>query len=199
MASHPSDLRRFLALIGVCVSLTCVGCAETKAKAAAPVVISPQPNSERPMNVAPDTDAQPPQPSDGPPPEISTDIKLPPLSSIPIAKMPSAPPKPPSEQPASEPTTEASSHPPAPQISPVLSPAAQQNYERQTNDDVGVAEKNLQQTNGHPLNAGQRDMLEKVRSFIEQSHDASKGGDWARAQNLAQKARLLSVELVNSL
>jgi len=34
---------------------------------------------------------------------------------------------------------------------------------------------------------------------VSQSQDASKAGDWARAQNLAQKARVLSVELVDSL
>jgi hypothetical protein len=38
----------------------------------------------------------------------------------------------------------------------------------------------------------------KIRSFLSQSRDASKDGDWARAQNLAQKARLLSNELINS-
>jgi len=49
------------------------------------------------------------------------------------------------------------------------------------------------------LNAAQQDLVGKIRSFADQSRDASKAGDWARAQNLAQKARLLSVELLNSL
>jgi len=66
-------------------------------------------------------------------------------------------------------------------------------------DDINEAEKNLQQANGRQLNAYQQDLVEKTRSFIDQSHDASKGGDWARAQMLAQKARLLSTELVNTL
>jgi hypothetical protein len=57
----------------------------------------------------------------------------------------------------------------------------------------------LAQANGKQLSAGQQDLEEKIRSFLVQSRDASKSGDWARAQNLAQKARLLSVELVNSL
>jgi hypothetical protein len=34
---------------------------------------------------------------------------------------------------------------------------------------------------------------------LSQSDEASKAGDWSRAQNLSQKARLLSVELVDSL
>jgi hypothetical protein len=49
------------------------------------------------------------------------------------------------------------------------------------------------------LSAAQQDLVEKIRSFVSQSRDASKSGDWARAQNLAQKARLLSIELLNSL
>lgn len=57
----------------------------------------------------------------------------------------------------------------------------------------------MQQTNGKRLSAAQQDLADKIRSFVSQSRDASKGGDWDRAQNLAQKARLLSNELLNSL
>ena len=65
-------------------------------------------------------------------------------------------------------------------------------------DDTTTAEKNLQETSGKQLNAAQQDLVGKIRSFLAQSRDASKDGDWARAQNLAQKARLLSAELINS-
>ena len=61
-----------------------------------------------------------------------------------------------------------------------------------------MARKNLQAARGKQLNAAQQDLVDKIGSFLAQSLDASKGGDWSRAQNLAQKARLLSVELVNS-
>jgi hypothetical protein len=63
---------------------------------------------------------------------------------------------------------------------------------------MSAAERNLAQVAGKQLSAGQQDLAEKIRSFLSQSRDASKSGDWARALNLAQKARLLSVELVNS-
>jgi len=71
--------------------------------------------------------------------------------------------------------------------------------ERHTNEDVAAAQANLAQTANKRLSAPQQDLVDKIRSFLDQSADASKSGDWARAQNLAQKARLLSVELVNSL
>ncbi len=85
------------------------------------------------------------------------------------------------------------------QITPELSPGDQASYERKTTDDLAVAEKNLGQANGKQLSAAQQDLVAKITSFASQSRDASKSGDWARAQNLAQKARLLSVELLNSL
>ena len=108
-----------------------------------------------------------------------------------------AAPKRPSDQPA-ESESEQPAHPPAPQISPQLSPSDQATYQRKTVDDTTAAEKNLQETSGKQLNAAQLDLVGKIRSFLSQSHDASKDGDWARAQNLAQKARLLSDELINS-
>ena len=83
-------------------------------------------------------------------------------------------------------------------ISPQLSPQDVAAYQRKINEDSAVAENNLLQINKKQLNAGQQDLRGKILSFLAQSRDASKGGDWARAQNLAQKARLLSVELVNS-
>ena len=68
-----------------------------------------------------------------------------------------------------------------------------------TGEDATVAQKNLQQANGKVLNAAQQDLQEKIRSFLTQAEAAGKAGDWSRAQTLAQKARLLSVELVDSL
>jgi hypothetical protein len=70
---------------------------------------------------------------------------------------------------------------------------------RSTGVDADVAQKNLKQANGKVLNAAQQDLQEKIRSFLAQSDEAGKAGDWSRAQTLAQKARLLSVELVDSL
>lgn len=89
--------------------------------------------------------------------------------------------------------------PPAPQISPQLSDDKKAALQRETVEDIGVAQSNLQQANGKRLNAQQYDLVDKIKSFIDQSRDAGKEGDLNRARNLAQKARLLSVELVNSL
>jgi hypothetical protein len=146
------------------------------------------------MNIAPDTNATPPESPVSPPPAVAGS-SAPPVEIV--SAEPAAPRKPGGESP--EAVSQPSAHPTAPQISPQISPGDQAAYERKTNDDVSVTQKNLDQARGKQLSAGQRDLIEKIRSFVSQSRDASKDGDWARAQNLAQKARLLSAELINSL
>jgi len=119
---------------------------------------------------------------------------------VPVVIAPTTPPAP--KRHTEEHPVEADQPPaehPAPQISPQISPTDQSLYARKTSDDIAVAERNLQQTNGKRLSAAQQDLADKIRSFVAQSRDASKTGDWDRAQNLAQKARLLSTELLNSL
>jgi hypothetical protein len=150
------------------------------------------------MTTAPDTDASPPSETAVPPPAVPVAAAPPPPAPAvaPPAKIP-APRRSAAEPAPAEGASEAP-RPPAPQIFPQLSPGDQASYERKTGEDKSVAEKNLQETSGKQLSAAQQDLVAKIRSFLSQSLDASKGGDWVRAQNLAQKARLLSDELINS-
>jgi hypothetical protein len=150
------------------------------------------------MNTAPDTNASPPSETVTPPPVIPETATVPPPVTLPHGKSGPKPPKP-AQEPAPAQPADQPEHPPAPQISPQLSEGDQASYERKTNEDIAVAEKNLQQANGKQLSAAQNDLVEKIRIFLSQSRDAAKAGDLARAQNLAQKARLLSIELVESL
>ena len=187
---------RIAAILLMCaISLSASGCNDKKVHAAAPVAAAPTPAStERPMTVAPDTDASPPAEVVAAPPA------LPQPATPPPAAVTVTPPKPVAPRRPAEASTEAEqpAHPPAPQISPQLSPTDQATYQRKTGEDTAAAEKNLQQTSGKQLNAAQQDLVGKIRSFLSQSRDASKDGDWSRAQNLAQKARLLSDELIGS-
>jgi outer membrane biosynthesis protein TonB len=200
MPSRRIEGRFVFAFIASGLVLPMAGCIRQKVHAAAPVAATPAPpvaETERPMNIAPDTNASPPTDAVIPPPAIPDNATAPPPDTIPHPKTGPKPPKP-AQEPAPEPAAD-QPHPPPPQISPQLSPGDHANYERKTNEDIAVAEKNLQQANGKQLSAAQNDLVEKIRSFLSQSRDAAKGGDLARAQNLAQKARLLSVELVESL
>src|SRR3984893_1011741 len=201
MPSRQIDFRALAILAASGFSLAATGCAQKNFHAAAPVSVAPTPSlseTGRPMNIAPDTNATPPAEREAAPPTLPAAAATPPPVAI-LSKKP-APPKPAAEQPPAEvAAVEPPAHPPAPQISARLSPGDQANYERKRSEDVVTAEKNLQEANGKPLSAAQQDLAEKIRSFLAQSRDASKAGDWARAQNLSQKARLLSVELINSL
>ncbi len=145
---------------------------------APPVETAPQTNSE----AKPDTPAEA-TPTPAPPPVI----KVPPPRPAPVRPR-STPPE------AAAPKTA-----PAPQISPGLSAEEQALAQRRTNQDIAAAERNLQVAYGKQLNAAQSDLVEKIRGFLAQAHEAIRASDWVRARNLAQKAHLLSVELINSL
>ena len=200
MTSGAKRLRFASVLVACGLSLVAAGCARKSAQARAPVSAAPAPPSaeaERPMNTAPDTSAEPPVQAVNPP-ALPAAEAVPPPVPIP-SKKPPAPHRPAADQPAMDVSSEPPAHAPAPQISPEISPHDQESYERSTGDDIAVAEKNLQDASGKKWNAAQQDLVDKIRSFLAESLEASKDGDWARAQTLAQKARLLSVELINSL
>ena len=80
-----------------------------------------------------------------------------------------------------------------------MSPAEEAELKRQTQSAVAEAEANLRRASGRYLNEAQRDLVEKIQSFLAQSREAGEIPDWSRARILAEKARLLSTELVNSL
>jgi hypothetical protein len=176
------------------------GCWKT-AKAGTPVAAAPapEPSDAKPLtNIAPDTDALPP-PENVPTPPNPAEAAAAPLPVEPAQTKPAPPSRKPPVESATDSQPEQPARAPAPQISPQLSPGDQASLQHKTQDDIFVAQKNLQQSSGRVLSAAQKDLVDKIRSFLNQSDEASKAGDWSRAQNLSQKARLLSVELVDSL
>lgn len=199
MPSRNSTVEWAALALACSLAFGAAGCTHEHVHAAVPVAsapIPPAPDADRPMTIAPDTDATPPLEAEAVPPKIPSAAQPP----APVVIDPSSPPAPrrkPEEHPAPSGEQPAEQH--APQISPQISATDQSNYARKTADDLAAAERNLEQTNGKHLSAAQQDLADKIRSFVTQSRDASKGGDWDRAQNLAQKARLLSTELLNSL
>jgi hypothetical protein len=177
-------------LIACALSLFAGGCRKRSVQAAAPVVVAPTP-----------ADTQPPAnpPVETPPPARGTQPTAPatpPAKPVPKPAPRNAPGA--SQPPPENPEPEHAARPPAPQISPQLSPADQAALEKKTNANVASAEKNLQQAYGRELNSGQHDLVEKINSFLGQAREATRAADWVRANNLAEKAYLLSVELVNS-
>jgi hypothetical protein len=85
---------------------------------------------------------------------------------------------------------------PAAQISPGLTPAEavreRQNVERL----LGAADDQLQMLSGRPLDEKRQETVVQVRNYLVQARSALKEGDLRRANTLAQKAHLLSDDLV---
>ena len=200
MPSRNTKAAGLIALLACGLSLAMTGCEKT-AKASPPVAAAPmpQPADSKPITtIAPDTTATPPEVAEAPPP-APPPTEAAPLPVAPTHTKPVPPPHKQTAEPQTAETPAEQTRPAAPQISPELSPNDQATYAHKTDEDISVAQKNLQQSADKRLSAAQLDLAEKIRSFVSQSREASKAGDWARAQNLAQKARLLSVELVDSL
>jgi hypothetical protein len=80
-----------------------------------------------------------------------------------------------------------------------LSTQESTSLQRESNQSLSAAERNLAATSGKSLNAAQADLASKVRSFISDAREAGRAGDWARARDLAKKAQVLSEELDRSL
>jgi outer membrane biosynthesis protein TonB len=178
---------RLLALL-CAVAAGMAGCAGKHiVRAAPPSVSAPPPDETSPMPVP---EAPPPvSTTEEPAPEVPSPAPPP----VP-AKRPTAPRRPaPAE--TADPTP---AKPAPPQISPQLSARDLQATKTNTTTNITTAEHNLQLANGKQLSAAQKDLTEKIKGFLSQSHEAIMADDWVRAQNLAEKARVLSAELVKS-
>jgi hypothetical protein len=131
------------------------------------------------------------------PPEIDP----PDTSQWPIIVIPAPAPKRPAARPTQNPTEpeiDSPTKPEAPQISPQLSASEIATAQAVAEADIQAAQHNLSLAAGRKLRANQQDMADKIGNFLKQAQDAMAASDWLRARSLAQKARLLSNELVNS-
>jgi hypothetical protein len=184
-------LRTPIALLLICGSAPLLGgCGRNIVRASSPSVVTPPPAEPRPVASASGPAVEP-----IPAPEISQ--PAPDLAPPPAIEPQPPRPRPAPAQPAPEPAPSAPAVAP-PRISPVLSAADQQRLTSLATDQIRVAERNLQVANGRRLNSVQNDLYQKVQGFLSQAHEAIRANDWVRAQNLAEKAQVLSAELVKS-
>jgi hypothetical protein len=86
----------------------------------------------------------------------------------------------------------------APMIAPQLTPQETVAAQQETNQSLGIAEKNLAAARGKKLNAAQADLISKINGFLKDAREAAQTGDWSRARSLAKKAQVLSEELIGS-
>ena len=185
------------ALLLCLLALIAGGCRKRSTQASAPVVIFP--SQPEPTVVQPE-----PKPAEKPVTEEkpTEPIKEPPELVVPPAKKPASrptPSKPPQTAQETQPGETAVPKPTPPRITPGVSPAEQAKLQQEALDAIALAERNLKLAEGKNLNPAQRDLREKIQGFLAQAQEARNEGDWVRVRNLADKARVLSNELVNSL
>lgn len=179
-----------LALLLAGVTMFSSGCKKRTVQAAPRVVVT------QPAPTEPQPEAKQPEVKPEPAPTTTN-----PTPAAPAPK-PTSPRAPSPTKRASTPAPETAPAAPKvapPQISPRLSSAEAAEYQKKTEEAIAAAERNLQRSYGRQLNTAQADMVEKIRGFLAQAREASRAADWVRALNLAEKAQVLSVELVNSL
>jgi outer membrane biosynthesis protein TonB len=169
------------------------GCGTKHIVRAAPPSVSIPPPQEAPPLQPPPT-----------PPAAETKTEEPPPEAPPPEEPPPAPAKRPAPRPRPAQPETADPAPPKPappQISPQLSPKDLATAQSNTRSNIKTAEDNLQLASGKQLSlsAAQKDLVEKISGFLSQAHEAIIADDWVRAQNLAEKAGVLSSELVKSL
>jgi outer membrane biosynthesis protein TonB len=181
--------RRELFVLLFAAAFAATGCgAKHLVRAAPPSVSTPPPQETAPVPLPP------------PPPPVETKTEEPPPEAPPPTPPP-APAKAPAPRPRPQQPQTAEPGPPKPappQISPQLSAQDLAIAKNNTTVNMVTAEKNLQAATGKELNAAQKDLVEKINGFLGQAHEAIVADDWVRAQNLAEKARVLSAELVKS-
>ena len=187
---------RWWVVLACCLCVSAAGCAQQHVHASAPVTTAPIPapsEAERPMTIAPDTDATPPVEAPSAPPQVALE-SAPPPDSIPAARAPRKP----VEQPVTEASAEPPARPPRPtflrSFRPSIRPATSARRMTMFPSRQKIC-KPPRASSSTPLS---RTLPARFAASSAQSLDASKSGDWSRAQNLAQKARLLSTELINS-
>jgi hypothetical protein len=84
-----------------------------------------------------------------------------------------------------------------PAIQLVGGTTAEQAVQQRSTDQLTTATReNLKKIDGRQLNPGQQEMVNQIKQFMEQSKTAVAAGDLERGHDLAQKAHLLSDELV---
>lgn len=178
-----------LFVFAVSLSVLCAGCSRNNVRAAAPVTVPPIPPSPVPSKDTSKSPASIPAPAAPAPENPGSNATSPALNSP-----PGSPKKPATATPPSSDTE----RPAAPQISPQISASAQSQLQQQANQYVATATENLHRADNRELNTTQKDMVDKIRSFLNQAQQAIQASDWERAKNLSQKAYLVSLDLIKT-
>ena len=176
----------------------------------------PPPQAEAPAVTQPEPEAKPPVPAasepNRPQPEPTQPESAPAAAATPAPKPKTKPrhaakktvPPPAVEKPAEAPAekqptktvvTEGGAQPATPQLSASMPHDKVIHQKLNTNQLLEATDYNVKSI-ARALSGDEQAMLQHIRSYMQQSRDATKDGDTERAYNLALKAHLLSDELI---
>lgn len=85
---------------------------------------------------------------------------------------------------------------PAEQIVPGLSPAEAARQRQNAEQWLNSTDRELKQLPERSLNPEQQETIGQIRNYMDGAHQALREGDVRRASTLAEKAHLLSEDLV---
>ena len=85
---------------------------------------------------------------------------------------------------------------PAAQIAPGMTPAEATRQRHNAEQLLGATDDKLKRLAGRPLDGKQQEAVAQIRNYMDGARSALKEGDVRRANTLAQKAHLLSEDLV---
>jgi type IV secretory pathway VirB10-like protein len=148
-----------------------------------------------------------PPPKLEPPPQIPANtqseshVPLPPMETQPLPPPPPAKKLPSRPAPRVQPPAAEAPPPPpapAPQLVPVLTAAQRQELENSVNERISRAQNILASIAGKRLSSEQENTVGQIRTFLKQAEEA-RGSDLLRANNLAERARVLAEELARRL
>jgi hypothetical protein len=82
------------------------------------------------------------------------------------------------------------------QLTPAMTEEQEQHNRESTTRLLTTTDANLKSVAGRQLTSAQQTLLDQIHTYMQQSKEASKSGDLARAHTLAYKAHLLCDELM---
>jgi hypothetical protein len=128
-------------------------------------------------------------------------VQTPPSVAAPVPLAPTPPKRPASGAAATprapSPRVEIVPIPPTPPLEPVISPAQRSTWSEEIASSLQKAEQNAAALGSRNLNGSQKRELARIQSFIRQAREAERVHDFITARTLAQRAYVLSQDLVN--
>jgi hypothetical protein len=191
-------MRGQIILLASLLALGLGGCEHAKKQFVLPA--APQPAVKAPL---PQARIETPPPIDTPVPMVEfpvpIDVEPPPPPVEEKPKPPHTPPvqatSPEVQPPAPPPVVPP---PPTPRLGEILTDDRRREYEKEFTTLMAEARAAVHRANGRRLNAVQREMLDRIRVFLQQA-DSSRDNDLPAALQFARRADVLGQDLVKSL